>query len=207
MIMHARWLRICLWIVLAPTLTSAAVYKCRDPAGQPSFSDRPCPGAESVKINRQPSAPTTNGASVDVVAEAPYQRPRAVAMPPLPPVDLSSLPTDAAGNPILVPGEGASIVAVKGPPGPLNVLAACSALVTRCVHPGIRSLDACFMSAPRCADARPWAAQPFVVCCPATCWESYEALRIAGKTPLAAYDKALFGSAESTPDGCVPMHE
>jgi hypothetical protein len=95
-------------------------------------------------------------------------------------------------------------VATESKRGPINVLAACSVLVTRCYKPGSRSLDACVMSAPRCATARPWEAEPYVACCPPACWETYEALRIAGEWPLDAFDQTLFGSDDMR-GGCVPL--
>lgn len=87
-------------------------------------------------------------------------------------------------------------------PGPINVLAACGALVTRCVSPGERDLDACFMSAPRCHSLRPWEDKPFTHCCPEACWLAYKTNRQANMPPLKALDRAMYGGTEG---GCLAL--
>jgi hypothetical protein len=163
---------------LATGQVGADMNKCRDAQGRVTYTDAPCPGAAGV------------GQRVEV--------------PPLPKADISSLPRDAQNRPILNQSGGAAIVlAPREKPGPANALAACSALVTRCVVPGRRELDDCFLSAPRCASARPWEEVPYKPCCTEACWQRYQGLRQAGQAPLKAFDLALFG-AGSVDAGCLP---
>lgn len=194
------------WLILIAVLVSpsalAVQYNCVDAAGRSSTSERPCPNAKAAKDDRPQHPPAQANPPTSGIRDAsPYRRPAAVVVPPLPKVDLSGLPKDANGNPILMQGTGGSIVAAESRRGPINVLAACSVLVTRCVVPGSRTLDACFMSAPRCTTSRPWEEEP---CCPPACWERYEALRIAGEWPMDAYDQTLFGGDDMR-GGCVPL--
>jgi hypothetical protein len=184
-----------------PVFAAAATYKCQDASGRVSYSDQPCKGAASteLKTESRPAAPPRPTSTAQ-----PYRRPEPVVVPPLPKVDVSGLPKDEKGNPILTQTPGASIVLVKGKRTAVNVLAACSVLVSRCYKPGERELDACFMSAPRCASERPWEDPAYTPCCPTACWNQYEARRVAGATPLAAFDGALYGG-ESGSGGCLAV--
>lgn len=121
---------------------------------------------------------------------APYTRPDTVDVPALPDVSLEGLPRDDAGNVIVARSEEGQVVLVPADGGPLHVLARCSSLVTRCVSPGVRTLDECMISAPVCTTAAPWNEPP---CCPATCATQYEALRRMGNAPVRSFDRALFG--------------
>lgn len=121
---------------------------------------------------------------------APYARPDTIDVPSLPDVSLEGLPRDDAGNVIGARSEEGQVVLVPGDAGPLQVLARCSSLVTRCVSPGVRTLDACMISAPVCTTATPWNEPP---CCPAACATQYESLRRMGDAPVRAFDRALFG--------------
>jgi hypothetical protein len=121
---------------------------------------------------------------------APYVRPDTVDVPSLPDVSLEGLPRDDAGNVIGARSEEGQVVLVPGDAGPLQVLARCSSLVTRCVSPGVRTLDECMISAPVCATATPWN-EP--TCCPAACATQYESLRRMGNAPVRSFDRALFG--------------
>lgn len=121
---------------------------------------------------------------------APYARPDTVDVPALPDVSLEGLPRDDAGNVIGARSEEGQVVLVPGDGGPLQVLARCSSLVTRCVSPGVRTLDECMISAPVCTTAAPWNEPP---CCPAACATQYEALRRMGNAPVRSFDRALFG--------------
>jgi hypothetical protein len=212
-------------VVLMPTPSDAAttVNMCRDAAGGVTYTDSPCAASEVTESSRTlmapppPAAnpparhspsPTGNQANL-YHPPAPvevYVRPDPVVVPPLPQppkMDLSRLPKDAAGNILLMQSGGASLVLAPAPkPGPINFLARCSGLVSYCYKPGERSLDACFMSAPRCASSRPWddVAEVNAQCCPSECWQRYEKERIDGQAPLSAFDHALFGA-----NSCMPV--
>lgn len=175
------------WVVLlllAPS-AHAELNKCQDASGRVTYTDQACP--------------STSTSTATPAARAP----RRVEVAPPPQADLSALPKDAQGRPILSRSGDAALVLEKRAPGPTNVLAACSSMVTRCYKPGERELDDCFASAPRCTSARPWedpAAQP---CCPEACWRQYETRRKAGASPMAALDQALFGGG-SPAQSCLP---
>lgn len=163
-------------------LIGAPVYadlnKCRDASGRVTYTDQACPSTTYA--------------------------PKRVEVPPLPKADLAGLPRDAQGRPILGQGGGAAIVLEKRATlGRTNVLAACSSLVTRCYQPGVRELDDCFASVPRCASARPWEDAAYQPCCPEACRQLYDAQRKAGATPQRALDLALFGGG-SPARGCLP---
>ena len=172
-------------LLLAASAAHAELNKCQDASGRVTYTDQACP--------------TTSTAT-----PAPAVRPpKRVEVAPPPQPDLSALPKDAQGRPILSRSGDAALVLEKRAPGPTNVLAACSSMVTRCYKPGERELDDCFASAPRCTSARPWedsAAQP---CCPEACWRQYETRRKAGAAPMAALDQALFGGG-SPAQSCLP---
>lgn len=178
--------RLLILLTLCATQGAAAQpYKCQDAQGRVSYSDRPC---------------ATGSAS------SAWQRPAPVVVPPLPPAsDLSALPKDAQGRPVIVSSPQGQIVLEKGPRGPIQLLAACSVLVTRCVKPPERSLDACMLSAPRCTTGEPWKAEPFVPCCPALCAERYESERKQGIPPLQAFDRVLYGGGQPRAATCVPL--
>ena len=72
----------------------------------------------------------------------------------------------------------------------MTARAACAHLVSNCFQPGVRSLDACMLSAPVCSTAEPW--DEAIACCAADCSISYAALRTSGVDPLSAYLKVLF---------------
>ena len=166
---------------LAPA--AAETYKCRSESGAVTYGDKPCAAGAGQN----------------------YRTPRTVTVAPVPNPDLSNLPRDAQGRPVLSDSGGAQIVLeAQATPGPVNVLAACSALVTHCVKPGERDLDDCFYSAPRCASAKPWLDQPYRQCCPEACWRAYDTRRKSGVPPLAAIDQVLFGAGNSGPS-CLPL--
>jgi len=183
-------------LLWAPLTVAAATYRCQGADGKLAYSDRPCPTTDKTT-----GTVSSSGARV----EAPYVRPTPVEVPPLPKSDASGAQKDAQGRPIVGADHGgATITLEKAKPGPLQVLAACSALVTRCVNPPARSLDACFMSAPRCTSPKPWLeADGNTTCCPQACWERFESLRKSGKTPIVALDNALYGGGDSS-KSCLP---
>jgi hypothetical protein len=176
--------------------------KCRDNAGRVTYADQPCE-MSGLSRDAAPARPSSAPDKTIVTSPAPsakvpdYQPPQTVEVPPLPDVDVSGLPKDERGRPIVSQTPGALLVLEKSEPGPVQALARCSSLVTRCVEPGKRDLDTCVMSAPRCTTDKPW--QETTPCCPPVCWERYDIERKSGKTPLAAYDRVFFG--ENT---CIP---
>lgn len=171
-------------LLLAPS-AHAELNKCQDASGRVTYTDQACPSTSTSTAT--PAAPA----------------PRRVEVAPPPQADLSALPKDAQGRPILSRSGDAAIVLEKRAPGPTNVLAACSSMVTRCYKPGERELDDCFASAPRCTSARPWEDPAAKPCCPEACWRQYDARRKAGAAPMAALDQALFG-AGSPAQSCLP---
>jgi hypothetical protein len=160
------------------TSTVAETYKCVGAHGRTVYTDHPCSTGKSS-----------------------WQAPKAVVVPSLPAADVSTLPTNAQGQPVLNRiGDAELVLEEQDRPGPINVLAACGALVTRCVSPGERDLDACFLSAPRCRSLQPWEDKPFTHCCPEACWLAYKTNRQANMPPLKAFDRAMYGGAEG---GCL----
>lgn len=138
-----------------------------------------------------------DGAVSDALVDAPYVPPDAVVVPPLPSFDAGVLPHNEAGVPVLSTGSGVQIGLAGAPRGPVNALAGCAGLISGCYQPGVRSLDACVLSMPKCATAKPW--EESAACCPASCVERYEAARIAGAPPQAAAYTVLFKSPR-----CIP---
>jgi hypothetical protein len=181
----------------------AAVYRCdgnlvtdRPVAGQncvqlgPGGVPKAAP--DSTGVPDSPTRDSTAAGRAPSPATAPYQRPDPLPdwkPEPLKSPDVSALPTDEQGRPILSQ-DGKS-------PSPSQARAICSSSVTKCYQPGQRSLDQCWVSMPRCASAS--GSDGKEVCCPSACAERYEKERIAGATPPEATDRALFG----TPS-CIP---
>lgn len=182
----------------------AGAYACKEDSGRMSFSDRPCAAQSGREETRVPHPPDPlPPATLNAGAPPPYRPPGAVDVPPLPDAAelVSALPKNAHGQPVLgsTGPAGAELVLERTQQrGPLQVLAACSSLVSRCYRPGERELDACFFSAPRCRTEEPW--RESVPCCPESCWDAYEQARKRGQAPLTAFDSVLFG-AESCVSG------
>lgn len=127
-----------------------------------------------------------------------YVRQPPVPIPPAPPPpDLSHVPTDEQGRPILL--DGADLYLVPRPPDALSALSTCTALIVRCVDPAVRghNLDACVISPARCATATPWTeAAP---CCATACVDRYEQLRTGGTPPITAFRQAFYGRPACAP--------
>jgi|MudIll2142460700_1097286.scaffolds.fasta_scaffold07471_3 hypothetical protein len=201
-------------LLSVPASLGATMYKCQDGSGKTTYTDQPCKAGEvtaqkseaAPRAAAQPAGtPSAAAASGPEKALPPYKRPQPVVVPPLPDVDLSGLAKDSQGRPVLAQSGGTALVLEKQVKlRPVNVLAACSSLVTRCYKPGERELDACFMSVPRCTSAQPWDDPAYKPCCPAQCWNEYEAKRIAGVSPQAALHATLFGG-EPRGGGCIPV--
>lgn len=172
-------------LLLLASPAHAELNKCQDASGRVTYTDQTCPSMATST-----STPAARA-------------PKRVEVAPPPQADLSGLPKDAQGRPILSRSGDATIVLEKRAPGPTNVLAACSSMVTGCYKPGERELDDCFASAPRCTSARPWEDPAFKPCCPEACWRQYDAQRKAGVTAQRALYQALFGGGPAA-QSCVP---
>jgi hypothetical protein len=171
-------------LLLLVSPAHAELNKCQDASGRITYTDQPCASTSTAT----PAA----------------RAPKRVEVAPPPQTDLSGLPKDAQGRPILSrSGDATLVLEPRGAPGPTNVLAACSSMVTRCYKPGERELDDCFASAPRCTSARPWEDPAYKPCCPEACWRQYDARRKAGASPQRALDQALFGGG-SPAQSCLP---
>ena len=205
---------VALLVAIAIAATArAAMYRCDGNL----VTDRPVAGQNCVQLDSQgwpkltpnvverPTPPSVVSGSAGTTSSGtatPYRRPDPLPdWKPAPPKapDLSGLPRDEHGRPILSQdGAGNSIVLEKRDgPSPTQALAICSSSVTKCYEPGERSLDQCWVSMPRCASAT--GSDGKEACCPAACLARYETERTAGATPLEATDKVLFG----TPS-CIP---
>ena len=140
--------------------------------------------------------PTAVDAGVDADLSAYIPQPP-VAIPPAPPAqDVTNLPLDEQGRPILADGETYHLV--DRPPDALSALSDCAAMIVRCVDPAVRgrTLDACAISPPRCATAQPWLEAP---CCPTPCIARYQQLRTDGMPPITAFRAALYGHPSCAP--------
>lgn len=121
-----------------------------------------------------------------------WMSPPLVIMPPLPPLpDYSDHPVDAQGRPIVMAGPGINWV-VNATPDAITARELCADLVSNCLDPGVRSLDACMMSAPHCQTSTPWT-EP-TPCCADGCFVAYAAQRTAKVDPLTAYLRVLYDS-------------
>ncbi|MEZ4300634.1 MAG: hypothetical protein R3B70_37200 [Polyangiaceae bacterium] len=123
--------------------------------------------------------------------------PPMVAMPALPsPPDYSAYPTDSEGRPIVSQGPNVNWV-VPIVPDAMSAREKCADLVANCYQPGVRSLDACMLSAPACTTNEPWTeAEP---CCATACFTAYSNLRKAKVDPLTAYQKVLYDTPVCMP--------
>ncbi len=119
-----------------------------------------------------------------------WMSPPLVSMPPLPPApDYSDRPLDPEGRPIIAAGPGIHWV-LPAQADAITARELCADLVANCFEPGVRSLDACMMSAPHCATQTPWT-EP-APCCADECFTAYAALRTAKVDPLKAYLEVLY---------------
>lgn len=116
--------------------------------------------------------------------------PPAVVVPPLPPPpDYSNYPVDQQGRPIVSSGPRINWV-VPSAPDAISARDKCADLVANCFEPGVRSLDACMMSAPHCTTSEPWT-EPSP-CCADPCFTAYATQRKASVDPLTAYLRVLY---------------
>lgn len=138
------------------------------------------------------SAMGGSGAGGAVGQGGTWMSPPLMTMPALPaPVDYSDHPVDDLGRPIVVGGPGINWV-VPSAPDAISARELCADLVANCYEPGVRSIDACMMSAPHCMTATPWTeATP---CCADECFTAYATLRTNEVDPLTAYLRVLYDS-------------
>ena len=105
--------------------------------------------------------------------------------PPDPSSVAAALPTNANGQPILLEMQGLQLAIASRPRGPVEGLAVCTRWVAMCVQ-SAGSLDDCAHSAPVCQTSTPWAESQ---CCPSACFSNYQSQRLAGSSPIDAFNK------------------
>ena len=133
----------------------------------------------------------------------PYTPPTPVAVTQPTPPDLSALPTDESGHPVLISTGPGALTIDTTDRGPTQAQAACLAVIGRCWEDQgltrdtrVTAMDLCERSAPTCATAEPWNE---AACCPASCWDRYEQGRLAGQDPNTIEEEIYFGA-----DPCIP---
>jgi hypothetical protein len=161
----------------------------------PACSSKKGGGPQDAGTGDDPGAPDSGVPDPDAGHVGDYVRPIPVTIPPaLPPPDFSNHPKDSLGRPII--SRGPRLYLTVRAPDALTALAACTSMITRCVHPPERSLDACVISTPRCTTSQPWQEPE---CCAESCVTAYEARRRAGVNPILAFDQTFYG-----PSICMP---
>jgi hypothetical protein len=118
-----------------------------------------------------------------------YEEPEPIALPPVPEPDFSQFPVDDGGNTIVSTSELGTIALDLSARNPLTGLSACADLISFCVSPPARSLDACVAYAPVCNTDQYWEEAP---CCPEACLNAYVELRRGGTAGIAAIENVLF---------------
>jgi hypothetical protein len=116
--------------------------------------------------------------------------PQPVTVPPLEPLELSVLPEDEEGRPILSQEGTMALVVDENLSDPITAKGDCLSVVSGCLQPpdvpSARNLDSCFASAPRCTTNQPWAQESD--CCPSRCQELYRGLRQQDYPQLQAFE-------------------
>ncbi|UQA57265.1 hypothetical protein [Polyangium aurulentum] len=116
--------------------------------------------------------------------------PPPVTMPPLPPPpDYSGYPVDAQGRTIVSMGARINWV-IPSTHDAMSARELCADLVANCFEPGVRSIDACMMSAPHCTTPEPWT-EPSP-CCADACFTAFATQRKSGVDPITAYLRVLY---------------
>jgi hypothetical protein len=206
--------------ILGARIADATTYRCTSSDGEVSYRETPCAvGVAQEEVtaqdnsaqNEEASVPSGTSAQTGDTAEAIQNDgqkdcsnweapPWTVEVTPPVAADLSSLPKDDEGHPIISHGAGIDLVVVpRDKPDAMSILVTCSAMLTGCYRRNgdpKNSMDACFNSAPRCTTARPW--EEGKACCPESCWQKYSDLRRRCVDPLSAQDRVLFA------EHCVP---
>jgi hypothetical protein len=127
------------------------------------------------------------------VPRVPYATPAPVTVPSPPAVDVSWLPRDERGRPVLLNDGVLRYTVDVDKREPIFAMARCARMLSGCpqradVTAG-RSIDACWASVPTCATDQPWTES--APCCPARCPELYRTLRELGYGPLDANRHAV----------------
>jgi hypothetical protein len=118
-------------------------------------------------------------------SDVPYS-PRSVAVPPLEPVELETLPKDDEGRPVLASEQATGLVVDESLSDPITAKGDCLTLVSNCIAAAGGSLDSCFASVPVCPNNQPWAGtEP---CCHSRCQELYAGLRGRDYSQLQAFE-------------------
>jgi hypothetical protein len=88
---------------------------------------------------------------------------------------------------------------------PVSAASECAVAVLSCYQPGVRDWAGCLANVPQCGDDTPWIGE-HPMCCAAGCAGRYQALRLAGEVPPAAFVKAVFRAPSCMPGitGYVP---
>jgi hypothetical protein len=141
--------------------------------------------AECVACCRAGSGPT-----------CPIGRPVAFAPPPAPDLDALGVPRLPDGTFFVVAIPNASLAIDPTLRTPVTALGACTGWITGCVETASGSLDDCARSAPSCATDEP---ADEAACCPASCFDAYQAARRGGLADLAAFSAVYFRDGS-----CVP---
>jgi hypothetical protein len=132
---------------------------------------------------------TTATASVPDGTDIAYD-PQPVSVPPLEPLEVSVLPADEEGRPILSQEGTMALVVDEDLSDPITAKGDCLSVVSGCIQPpdvaDARNLDSCFASAPRCNTNQPWAQESD--CCPSRCQELYRSLRQQDYPQLQAFE-------------------
>ena len=137
--------------------------------------------AEAVAKGAPPSPPV------------PYSSPAPVSVPQPAPVDLSALPRDDRGRPVLYDDGVMSFRLNPDKRDPVMAMGRCALMLSSCPQradvAGRRTIDACWASAPICATDQPWTEG--AACCPVRCVEVYRRLRELGYGELEANRRAV----------------
>jgi hypothetical protein len=159
--------------------------------GEPANATTGATEAASTGASEAGGGPATSDGDGESTGEGGgWVPPPPVEVPPLPePPDYSGYPVDEMGRPIVAQGPLVNWVVVRTPDA-VSAREGCADLVANCLEPGVRSLDACMLSAPPCATPEPW--NEVGPCCADTCFAVYSALRVKGIDPLTAYLKVLY---------------
>lgn len=118
-------------------------------------------------------------------ATSDWTRPALVDVPRLTPIPWSTLPLPRsdAGALVLFQAPRARLLLDPTREGPMQGYGRCAQLLVNCLRSGA-SVDACAVSVPSCATARPW--EEAGGCCPVACRDAYERARRAGTAPPVA---------------------
>jgi hypothetical protein len=188
--MVTRWWSVGLVVLIAGC--SGGSSKARD-AGPPDA------GADARQWGAYPSPPLdqlvtealAKGAAPAV--PAPYPPPARVTVAQPPPVDVSWLPRDEQGRPILLDDGVLRYVVDLNKRDPVSAMGRCARMLSGCPQrtdvAGARTIDACWASVPACATNQPWTET--AACCPARCVDLYRKLRELGFDDRAANRRAV----------------